>query len=123
VNGVDQDEWAAAFESEIDRVAALTPDRILNSVFFGGGTPSLMDVATVDRILNRIRKHWRLANDLEVTLEANPTSIEANRFAGYRAAGVNRVAARLIALVLILFMRAKTKTPLTGVLSCTKLWH
>ena len=98
MNGVDQDEWAAAFESEIDRVAALTPDRILNSVFFGGGTPSLMDVATVDRILNRIRKHWRLANDLEVTLEANPTSIEANRFAGYRAAGVNRVSIGIQAL-------------------------
>ncbi|MGJ8686363.1 MAG: radical SAM family heme chaperone HemW [Spongiibacteraceae bacterium] len=98
VASVDQSRWAAAFETEIDRVAALTGDRVLNSIFFGGGTPSLMDVATVDRILNRIRKHWRLANDLEVTLEANPTSIEAKRFSGYRAAGVNRVSVGVQAL-------------------------
>jgi len=83
---------------ELDRVAELTGDRVLNSVFFGGGTPSLMDVATVERILNRIRTHWRLANDLEVTLEANPTSIEAERFAGYRGAGVNRVSVGVQAL-------------------------
>ena len=98
VASVDQSRWAAAFEVEIDRVAALTGDRVLNSVFFGGGTPSLMEVSTVERILNRIRKHWRLANDLEVTLEANPTSIEAERFAGYRAAGVNRVSVGVQAL-------------------------
>ena len=98
VSGVDQDAWARAFEGEIDRVAALTGDRVLNSVFFGGGTPSLMEVRTVDRILSRIRSHWRLANDLEVTLEANPTSIEAERFAGYRAAGVNRVSVGVQAL-------------------------
>lgn len=98
VASVDQSRWAAAFESEIDRIAALTGDRVLNSVFFGGGTPSLMDVATVDRIMNRIGKHWRLANDFEVTLEANPTSIEAERFAGYREAGVNRVSVGVQAL-------------------------
>lgn len=98
VASVDQSRWAAAFEVEIDRIAALTGDRVLNSIFFGGGTPSLMEVATVERILNRIRKHWRLANDLEVTLEANPTSIEAERFAGYRAAGVNRVSVGVQAL-------------------------
>lgn len=98
VASVDQSRWAAAFEAELDRVAALTGDRILNSVFFGGGTPSLMDVRTVERIMNRIRKHWRLANDLEVTLEANPTSIEAERFAGYRDAGVNRVSVGVQAL-------------------------
>ena len=98
VSGVDQTAWATAFEAEIDRIAALTPDRILNSVFFGGGTPSLMEVSTVERILNRIRKHWRLANDLEVTLEANPTSIEAGRFAGYRDVGVNRVSVGVQAL-------------------------
>ena len=98
VASVDQSRWAAAFEMELDRVAELTGDRVLNSVFFGGGTPSLMDVATVERILNRIRTHWRLANDLEVTLEANPTSIEAERFAGYRGAGVNRVSVGVQAL-------------------------
>lgn len=98
VASVDQSQWAAAFESEIDRVAALTPDRILNSVFFGGGTPSLMDVSTVERILDRVRARWRLANAFEVTLEANPTSIEAERFAGYRRAGVNRVSVGVQAL-------------------------
>ena len=95
---VDQSRWADAFERELDRVAALTSDRILNSVFFGGGTPSLMSVATVDRVLSRIRKNWRLSNDVEVTLEANPTSIEADRFAGYHAAGVNRVSVGVQAL-------------------------
>lgn len=98
VASIDQKRWAAAFEKEIDRVAALTGDRVLNSVFFGGGTPSLMDVTTVERILARIQKRWRLANDLEVTLEANPTSIEAQRFAGYRDAGVNRVSVGVQAL-------------------------
>ena len=98
VASVDQSRWAAAFEAELDRVAAVTPDLILSSVFFGGGTPSLMDVATVDRILTRIQRHWRLANDLEVTLEANPTSIEASRFDGYRQAGVNRVSVGVQAL-------------------------
>ncbi len=98
VASVDQSRWAAAFEVEIDRVAALTGDRVLNSIFFGGGTPSLMDVSTVDRIMARVQKSWRLANDLEVTLEANPTSIEAGRFAGYLAAGVNRVSVGVQAL-------------------------
>jgi putative oxygen-independent coproporphyrinogen III oxidase len=98
VASVDQTRWAAAFEKEIDRIASLTGGRVLNSVFFGGGTPSLMDVSTVDRILARIQKRWRLANDLEVTLEANPTSIEAQRFAGYYAAGVNRVSVGVQAL-------------------------
>jgi len=98
VASVDQTRWAAAFEAELDRIAGLTPDRVLNSVFFGGGTPSLMDIATVERILDRIRKNWRLANDLEVTLEANPTSIEATRFSGYKAAGVNRVSVGVQAL-------------------------
>ena len=98
VASVDQSRWADAFERELDRVAALTSDRILNSVFFGGGTPSLMSVPTVDRVLSRIRKNWRLSNDVEVTLEANPTSIEADRFAGYHAAGVNRVSVGVQAL-------------------------
>jgi len=95
---VDQDAWARAFETEVDRVATLTGDRILNSVFFGGGTPSLMAVSTVDRILSRIQSKWRLANDLEVTLEANPTSIEAEKFTGFRTAGVNRVSVGVQAL-------------------------
>jgi len=98
VASVDQDQWASAFESEIDRIHQVTSDRVLNSVFFGGGTPSLMNNATVDRILNRVRKRWRLANNIEVTLEANPTSIEAQRFIGYERAGVNRVSVGVQAL-------------------------
>lgn len=88
---IDQSRWQRAFELEIDRVGALTQGRILNTVFFGGGTPSLMEAATVQGILDRIRATWTLANDVEITLEANPGSVEAARFEGYANAGVNRV--------------------------------
>jgi oxygen-independent coproporphyrinogen-3 oxidase len=88
---VDQSRWLSAFEAEIDRVGALTEGRVLNSVFFGGGTPSLMDAATVQGILDRVRSTWTLANDVEITLEANPGSVEIGRFEGYARAGVNRV--------------------------------
>lgn len=95
---IDQRRWADALCREIERVEAETPDRILRSVFFGGGTPSLMEVATVERVLDTVRRVWRLTNDCEITLEANPTSVEAGRFAGYRAAGVNRVSMGVQAL-------------------------
>ncbi len=88
---VDQSRWLTAFEAEIDRIGALTQGRILNSVFFGGGTPSLMEAGTVQGILDRVRATWTLANDVEITLEANPGSVEAARFEGYAKAGVNRV--------------------------------
>jgi putative oxygen-independent coproporphyrinogen III oxidase len=88
---VDQSRWLAAFEAEIDRIGALTKGRVLNTVFFGGGTPSLMEAATVQGILDRVRANWTLANDVEITLEANPGSVEAGRFEGYARAGVNRV--------------------------------
>lgn len=88
---VSQPAWQAAYLSELDRLAAETGDRILGSVFFGGGTPSLMNPDTVDAILARVQKNWRVRNSLEVTLEANPTSVEAGRFKGYRQAGVNRI--------------------------------
>jgi putative oxygen-independent coproporphyrinogen III oxidase len=88
---IDQSRWLQAFEAEIDRIGALTQGRILNTVFFGGGTPSLMDSAIVQGILDRIRATWTLANDIEITLEANPGSVEAARFEGYAKAGVNRV--------------------------------
>ncbi len=91
VASVDQAAWARAYVSEIARTGAETQGRILKSVFFGGGTPSLMTPETVDTILTAVRATWSLANDVEITLEANPTSIEAGRFAGYRGAGVNRV--------------------------------
>lgn len=88
---IDQSRWLRAFELEIDRIGALTQGRILNTVFFGGGTPSLMEAATVQGILDRIRATWTLANDIEITLEGNPSSVEAARFEGYAKAGVNRV--------------------------------
>ena len=88
---VDQDRWRAAYLTEITRVGGETSGRLLESVFFGGGTPSLMDPGLVDDILDAIRRTWRVANDWEVTLEANPGSVEAGRFAAYRQAGVNRV--------------------------------
>jgi len=95
---IDQQAWAKAYLSEIERVGAETKGRILRSVFFGGGTPSLMDPEVVDAILTKIRATWPIANDIEVTLEANPTSVEAGRFAGYRDAGVNRVSMGIQAL-------------------------
>ena len=95
---VDQNRWARAFEAEIERVGAETPGRVLRSVFFGGGTPSLMEPAVVNAVLRKAFAVWSPANDIEVTLEANPTSVEAGRFAGYRDAGVNRVSLGVQAL-------------------------
>lgn len=97
-DGIDQADWQAAYLSELDRAAGETGGRILRSVFFGGGTPSLMEPGLVAAVLDRVARHWRFENDLEVTLEANPTSVEANRFRGYRAAGVNRLSIGLQAL-------------------------
>ncbi|MGC2776633.1 MAG: radical SAM family heme chaperone HemW [Bradyrhizobium sp.] len=88
---IDQDRFARAFAQEIATTAARTGPRTVTSIFLGGGTPSLMQPQTVGAILDAIGKHWRVGGDVEVTLEANPTSVEATRFAGYRAAGVNRV--------------------------------
>ena len=88
---VDQKKWASAFEQEISRLADEVGPRLVKSIYFGGGTPSLMHPDTVDRILSAIRRHFSLKNDVEITLEANPTSVEVGRFIGYRNAGVNRV--------------------------------
>jgi len=88
---IDEDRFARAFAREIATTAERTPGRTVSSIFLGGGTPSLMKPATVGAILEAIGKHWSVTRDVEVTLEANPTSVEATRFHGYRAAGVNRV--------------------------------
>lgn len=95
---IDQRRWLAAYLAEIDRIAALTPGRVLNTVFFGGGTPSLMEPEIVAAILERVRKAWVPANDLEVTLEANPGSVEAGRFRAYAEGGVNRLSMGVQAL-------------------------
>ena len=95
---IDQSRWAEAFLWNLDRLADETDGRILETVYFGGGTPSLMLPSTVDAILSKVRSRWRMVNDVEITLEANPSSVEADRFLGYRDAGVNRVSLGVQAL-------------------------
>jgi len=95
---VDEERFARAFAREIETTAARVPGREVTSIFLGGGTPSLMQPQTVGAILDAIGRHWRVARGVEVTLEANPTSVEATRFAGYRAAGINRVSLGVQAL-------------------------
>jgi oxygen-independent coproporphyrinogen-3 oxidase len=95
---IDQTRWLKAYLAEIDRVGQQTAGLCLRSVFFGGGTPSLMDPETVFAILDRIRATWVVANDWEVTLEANPGSAEAEKFRTFRSAGVNRLSMGVQAL-------------------------
>lgn len=90
-DSVDHEKWAASYLKEIDHVAAMTQGRKVTSIFFGGGTPSLMKPETVARIIDHIQKVWNIANDIEITLEANPTSIEAQKFKEFKEAGINRV--------------------------------
>jgi len=96
--GIDEPRFVRAFSAEIAATAARVPDRSVSTIFFGGGTPSLMQPATVAAVLDAIARHWSVAADVEVTLEANPTSVEAARFRGYRLAGVNRVSLGVQAL-------------------------
>lgn len=91
VSSVDQGRWRSALVSEVRRVAEETEGRPLQSIFFGGGTPSLMDPETVASVIDAARWAWPFSNDIEITMEANPTSVEASRFQGYASAGVNRV--------------------------------
>src|SRR5271165_1502713 len=95
---IDEARYLAAFRGEIAHRAGLAPGRIVRSVFFGGGTPSLMRPQTVQGVIDAISAAWRLEPDAEITLEANPTSVEAGRFRGYRAAGVNRLSIGVQAL-------------------------
>ena len=88
---IDQDAWRKALLTDLAYEARLLPGRTLGSIFFGGGTPSLMPPATVAALIEAAGRYWPLADDVEITLEANPSSVEADRFADLRAAGVNRV--------------------------------
>ncbi len=88
---VEQERWKKALLREMDYFAALVPHRRLRSIFFGGGTPSLMLPDTVAALIQAAKRHWLADNTLEVTLEANPTSVEAAIFREFHAAGVNRV--------------------------------
>ena len=95
---IDEKRYVRAFTAEIAATAARAPGRTVSTIFFGGGTPSLMQPATVGAILDAIGEHWSIAPDAEISLEANPTSVEATRFQGYRAAGINRVSLGVQAL-------------------------
>lgn len=98
VRHIDQNAWCTALLQSMARMAGLTPARTLKSIFFGGGTPSLMPVRTVEMLINAAQTHWYFSNDIEITLEANPTSVEAQRFQGYANAGVNRLSMGVQAL-------------------------
>ncbi len=95
---IDEARWRKALLTELDHVAAETAGRRLTSIFFGGGTPSLMAPETVAALIERASRCWRFADDIEVTLEANPNSVEAARFAALAAAGVNRLSLGVQAL-------------------------
>ena len=88
---IDQDEWRDALLADLAHEARLLPSRTLTSIFFGGGTPSLMEPATVAALIEAARRHWPVADEIEITLEANPNSVEAARFADLASAGVNRL--------------------------------
>ena len=89
--GVTQSDYVEAYKREIAYFASLTKDKLVTSVFFGGGTPSLMNPETLDAILTEVRNTWPMTNDAEISMEANPSSVEAERFEAYRASGVNRL--------------------------------
>jgi oxygen-independent coproporphyrinogen-3 oxidase len=97
-DAIDQARWRKALLSELAQAAEETQGRKVTSLFFGGGTPSLMDPETVAAVFDAVRSQWRSAPDIEITLEANPTSVEADRFQAFRTAGVNRVSLGIQAL-------------------------
>ncbi|KXG84541.1 radical SAM family heme chaperone HemW [Agrobacterium bohemicum] len=95
---VDQERFVAAFLREMETMRQLSGAKVVTSVFLGGGTPSLMNPQTVGAILDGIARFWHVPDGIEITMEANPSSVEAERFRGYRAAGVNRVSMGVQAL-------------------------
>lgn len=88
---VEQERWKNALLRELEYMHSHTPDFTVSSIFFGGGTPSLMPAATVEALISRVGELWKTNDDIEITLEANPTSVEADKFIAFREAGVNRV--------------------------------
>jgi len=97
---IEEDVWADGILRELEHVAAWQGDErpIVETIFFGGGTPSLMSGKSVGAVIDKIAQLWRMTNDVEVTLESNPASVEAQRFADYRAVGINRVSLGVQAL-------------------------
>lgn len=96
--GVEPEKYGDALVGELSWFSGQTPGRVVTSVFFGGGTPSLMPPAVVGKVIDQIARLWPVVDDVEITLESNPTSAEAANFAGYRSAGVNRVSVGIQAL-------------------------
>jgi len=96
---VDHARWRGALLRELEHYARDTQGRTVTSIFFGGGTPSLMEPETVAALIQRVRDLWPVANDVEITLEANPTSVEIGKFRAFRSAGVNRVSLGVQSLV------------------------
>src|ERR1700742_4958172 len=97
-DGVEQARWRNALLAELEYAAREAPDRQVQTIFFGGGTPSLMAPETVAALIARTRQLWDTAPELEITLEANPTSVEAGNFAALAQAGVNRMSLGVQAL-------------------------
>ena len=97
-DSIDQDEWVKAYLRAIEYYAEILPDKQIVSIFFGGGTPSLMQPKTVEAIIDKVQACWSVANDIEISLETNPTSAENDKFAGFKNAGVNRVSLGVQAL-------------------------
>lgn len=95
---IDETAWTDALLRELDHYRELSGPRTITSVFFGGGTPSLMSAATVEKLLGRIARNWSPAETIEITLEANPTSVEAGKFSDFAAAGINRLSLGIQAL-------------------------
>ena len=95
---VDQPRFVAAFLREMEEMRRLSGPKTVTSIFLGGGTPSLMEPATVGAILDGIARQWHVPDGIEITMEANPSSVEATRFRGYRSAGVNRASLGVQAL-------------------------
>jgi oxygen-independent coproporphyrinogen-3 oxidase len=95
---IDQQAWREALLADLAHEAALLPGRRLTSIFFGGGTPSLMDPGTAQALIKAACRHWTPADDIEITLEANPSSVESARFADLASAGINRVSLGLQSL-------------------------
>ncbi len=94
----DQEDWVNAYIRAFEYYAQLIPDKQIVSIFFGGGTPSLMEPASVQAVIDCVQRLWSISNDIEITLEANPTSVEAAKFQAFRDAGVNRISLGVQAL-------------------------
>jgi len=95
---IEEDDWCRSYLKELAHFAAMVPGRNVTSIFFGGGTPSLMNPKTAETVIDAVARHWHVANDIEITLEANPTSVEAGKLRDFRAAGINRVSLGIQAL-------------------------